>query len=270
MSFWNVWIFFSCPAIGHHRLAIWRSSTCESTCLCLVLYLALLFRLIPSWFTWYISPSFIVQLDLWSSNMSGSRISVVGLNISITTTISDQHSVIIISADYLCGWFAFPYPYLSCSGWISVQWGKCSSLAKLFAGSWWVVTVHVGFVKHDTTLKVQHSIPQKSRSASTNMLTFLLFTPSPHIFCDMTPTSWTTKEQNIFLQGWLSQYQQHAGQNDYHQFWLLLFTAWFGKWSEREILFLGIQDPLSAKQTEGLGVAVAVCHKVSLSLLLSG
>lgn len=92
----------------------------------------------------------------------------------------------------------------------------------------------------------------------------------PPSSCDMTPTSCTTKEQHIFLQDWLLQYQQHAGQKDYHQFWPLLLAAWFAKWSEREILFPGVQDPLNAEQTEELGVAVATPQKVSLSLLLSG
>ncbi|KAN0082691.1 hypothetical protein V8E55_008486 [Tylopilus felleus] len=77
----------------------------------------------------------------------------------------------------------------------------------------------------------------------------------------MTPSSWTTDEQHIFLQGWLSEYQQHMERKDYHRFWPLVFTAWFTKWSEREILLLSIQDPLSPKQTEALGAAAEAHHK---------
>ncbi|KAF8837384.1 hypothetical protein BDN67DRAFT_983298 [Paxillus ammoniavirescens] len=72
----------------------------------------------------------------------------------------------------------------------------------------------------------------------------------------MPPAPWTTKEQSTFLTSWLSDYLIHIQEKDYSRFWPGLNTAWFTQWPEKDVQFLGVEDPLTPEQETLLGVAI--------------
>ena len=84
----------------------------------------------------------------------------------------------------------------------------------------------------------------------------------------MPPHSWTTPEQDTFIQGFYEDFMKGQANQNYTNFWPPFFEQWFEKYPEEAVVFpdLPAGTKLNGAQVIQVGKAIGAQKEVSIPI----